>query len=342
LKLRRGTLEVAMKETRNTHGVWPYLALAAGVLCIAWSAIFVRWTDIPGPASAFYRLLIPTVVLLPTWFIDRGANRVDLKTLTIIATGGLFFALDLAFFNTSILVTSAANATILGNNTPIFVGLLTWLVFRRRPKLAYWLGLALAISGSLVIVRGDLLRHMKLGSGDAMALTASACFGAYLLATERVRAHTSTLGFLRPAILSSTIFLFLINLGLGISLAVPHGRTWAALLGLGLISQLGGYLALTYALGHLPATVTSVSLLIPVPLTAILAAVLLGEPLSGSQILGGAFVLAGIGLANRRSHPAEEANATLCEAGEHENGELHGMTGNLEYERREPSAEHCD
>jgi hypothetical protein len=29
-------------------------------------------------------------------------------------------------------------------------------------------------------------------------------------------------------------------------------------------------------------------------------------------------VLGGVGLANRRSHPAEEANATLCEAAEHE------------------------
>jgi len=313
-----GAFHFTMNEARNTHGVWPYVALVAGILCIAWSAIFVRWTDIPGPASAFYRLLIPAVILLPTWFFDRGANKIDGKTLAIIAIGGLFFALDLAFFNSSILVTSAANATILGNNTPIFVGLLTWLVFRRRPNLAYWLGLALAIGGSLVIVRGDLLRHAKLSAGDAMALTASACFAVYLLATERVRSHTSTIGFLRLAILSSTLFLLLINLALGISLGVPHRQTWAALLGLGLVSQLGGYLALTYALGHLPATVTSVSLLSQVPLTALLAAFLLAEPLSRAQILGGAFVLAGVGLANRRSHPAEEANATLCEAAEHE------------------------
>lgn len=289
-----------------------------GILCIAWSAIFVRWTNIPGPASAFYRLLIPALVSSPSWFFDRNNEHADYKTLGIIALGGLFFALDLAFFNTSILLTSAANATILGNNTPIFVRLLTWLLFRRRPSQAYWLGLALAIAGSLVIVRGDLLRHIKLGSGDAMALTASAGIGVYLIATERVRQYTSTLGFLRLAILSSTFFLLVINLALGISLAIPRGHTWAALLGLGLISQLGGYLALTYALGHLPATVTSVSLLSQVPLTAFLAAFLLAEPLSGAQILGGALVLAGVGLANRRRHPAEEANATLCAAGEHE------------------------
>lgn len=304
-------------EARNREGAGPYLALVAGILCIAWSAIFVRWTDMPGPASAFYRMLIPAIVLAPTWLFEKNANRIGAKPLAIIALGGLFFALDLAFFNTSILLTSAANATILGNNTPIFVGLLTWLVFQRRPNLAYWLGLALAISGSLVIVRGDLLRHVKFGSGDAMALTASACFGVYLLATERVRATASTLGFLRLAVFSSTFFLLLINLAMRIPLTIPRGHTWAALLGLGLVSQLGGYLALTYALGHLPATVTSVSLLSQVPVTAVLAAVLLGEPLSGSQMIGGALVLAGVGLANRRSHPAEEANATLCEAGEH-------------------------
>jgi drug/metabolite transporter (DMT)-like permease len=307
-----------MTDSRNTHGLWPYLALFAGILCIAWSAIFVRWTNIPGPASAFYRMLIPAVVLLPTWFFDRSAKPLDAKTLLIIAAGGLFFALDLALYNTSILLTSAANATLLGNNTPIAVGLLTWLIFRRRPPVSFWLGLVLAFAGSLVIVWGDLIRHVRFGSGDAMALGAAAFFAVYLMATERVRTTTSTLGFLRLAILSSTIFLFVINRILGISLAIPPGQSWAALLGLGLISQLGGYLALTYALGHLPATVTSVTLLSQGPLTAVLAAFFLAEPLAASQILGGALVLLGVGLANRRSRPAEEANATLCEAAEHE------------------------
>ena len=66
-----------------------------------------------------------------------------------------------------------------------------------------------------------------------------------------------------------------------------------------MISQLGAYYALVYALGHLPATVTSVSLLAQVPGTALLAALLLGEPLSGVQIAGTAIVLAGIWLAHR-------------------------------------------
>ena len=285
-----------------------YLALVAGIVCIAWSAIFVRWTDIPGPASAFYRMLIPAVVLLPTFATNRKREHIDGRTWLIIGLGGLFFALDLALYNTAILRTSAANATLLGNNTPIVVGLLTWMVFRRRPQPAFWVGLVLAISGSLVILWSDLARHAPFGVGDIMALGAAACFAVYLLATEKVRTTISTLTFLRLSMIATTLVLLLLNFAMGISLRVPHRHTWWALFGLGLVSQLGGYLALTYALGHLPATITSISLLTQGPLTAAMAAVLLGEPLTLPQIAGGALVLFGVGLAHRQRHPEEEAN----------------------------------
>jgi drug/metabolite transporter (DMT)-like permease len=296
--------EQAARENRATA----YLVLVAGIICIAWSAIFVRWTDIPGTASAFYRMLIPAVVLFPIFATERKRDRLTGRTLAIIALGGLFFALDLALYNTSILRTSAANATLLGNNTPIVVGLLTWLLFRRRPQPAFWMGLLLAIGGSLVILWSDLARRAQFGSGDVMALGAAACFAVYLLATEEVRTTVSTLTFLRLAMIATTLVLLILNLSMGISLRVPHRHTWWALLGLGLVSQLGGYLALTYALGHLPATIASISLLAQGPLTALMAAVLLGEPLTVPQFVGGAMVLSGVALAHRQRHPEEEAN----------------------------------
>ncbi len=299
---------ISTRAPAETRAVPAYLALIAGIICTSWSAIFVRWTDIPGTASAFYRMLIPALVLLPTHFLHRDRPRVDLRTLAIIGVGGLFFAFDLAFYNTSILRTSAANATFLGNNTPIVVGLLTWLVFRQRPRLAFWLGLLLALGGTLVIVWADLARHAQFGMGDVMSLTAAACFAVYLMVTERVRTSIGTLEFLRLAMISSTAALLIINLLIGTSLQVPHGRTLWAVLGLGLFTQLGGYLALTYALGHLPATITSISLLAQGPLTAVLATVLLGEPLTVPQIIGGAMVLSGVGLAHRQRHPEDEAN----------------------------------
>jgi drug/metabolite transporter (DMT)-like permease len=296
-------------ESAESSRVLPaYLALVAGIGCIAWSALFVRWTDIPGPASAFYRMLLPALALLPTHFLERGRARLDRQTLLVIAVGGLFFALDLALYNTAILKTSAANATLLGNNTPIVVGLISWLVLRKRPAAGFWIGLAMAISGTLVILWADLGRHAQFGAGDLMSLGAAFCFALYLMATERVRTSTGTVTFLRLAMISSTLSLLVINLALGVSLRVPHGRTIWALLGLGLVSQLGGYLALTYALGHLPATITSVSLLTQGPLTAVLAALLLAEPLTWPQIAGGALVLTGVGLAHKQKRPEAESN----------------------------------
>jgi len=301
-----------------------YAALLIGIVCIAWSAIFVRWTSIPGPASAFYRLLIPALVLLPTWLIPGSPRELPLRSYGIIAVGAMFFALDLAFYNTAILQTSAANATLLGNNTPIVVGLLSWLLFKRRPAWSFWIGLALAVAGALVIVVADLGRHAKFGLGDVLALAAAACFAVYLIATEQVREHTNTLEFLRLAMFFSTVFMFLFALAVRVPFEIPDKRSLLALLGLGLVSQLGGYLALTYALGHLPATVTSVSLLSQGPLTAILAALLLGEPLTGPLIAGGALVLAGVGLANRFGRPEEEANAVFGEVAERSRTETPG------------------
>lgn len=311
------------KSATSQSSTLPFLALVAGMMCIAWSAIFVRWTDIPGPASAFYRMLVAAVFLLPAWLLPeryRGGPAKPLSgaTVGIIALGGIFFGIDLALYNTSILLTSAANATLLGNNTPVFVGLLTWLVFRRRPAAAFWIGLAMALSGTLVILWGDLGRLSSMGMGDAMSLGAAACFAAYLMVTERVRSTTSTLKFLLVASWASTLFLLLTNVAIGVPMAIPNGRTLAALLGLGLVSQVGGYLGLTYAMGHVPATATSVTLLAQAPMTAMLAALLLGEPLAATQILGGALVLCGIGLANRKTQPAEppeyEANSEASAA----------------------------
>ena len=186
------------------------------------------------------------------------------------------------------------------------------------------LGLTLAVAGSLVIMWGDLRHHAHLGWGDAMALAASACFAVYLIATEQVRGHTGTLVFLRLAIVSSAAFLLLFNLAMRVPLRIPSGRSFAALVGLGLVSQLGGYLALTYAMGHLPATVTAVSLLSQGPLTALLAVFLLHEPLTESLLIGGVLVLLGIALANRLKRPEQEANAALCEAAEAAQGETGG------------------
>ena len=98
--------------------------------------------------------------------------------------------------------------------------------------------------------------------------------------------------------LGSTLALLLYNLGTHTSLHIPDMRALAALLGLAVVCQLLGYFFLTYALGHLSSTVTSVTLLLIAPLTAVIALALFGESVGGPQVVGGALVLVGVGLTN--------------------------------------------
>jgi drug/metabolite transporter (DMT)-like permease len=76
---------------------------------------------------------------------------------------------------------------------------------------------------------------------------------------------------------------------------------WWMLVGLALISHAAGQGLIAYALAHLPAAFSSVSLLSQPVMAALLAWVLLSEGLMPLQILGGLIVLAGIYLARRGS-----------------------------------------
>ena len=262
----------------------------------------------PGTASAFYRVLFAGAVLIPAiaW---RGPRRpVSSKAMAVAFAGGVFFALDLALWNTAVLRTQAAIASILGNNTPIVVGLMSWIVFRRRPRASFWAGLALALAGCVAIMGTDLWRGAETAaartsvSGQLLALLASVFFAGYLVTTERVRQSMDTLTFNALAIAGSIGALLILCLAMDLPLSGYPPRAWWALAGLGLVSQLGAYYALVYALGHLPATVTSVGLLAQVPGTAVLAWLLLAEPLTATQMLGGLVVLAGIYVVNRGEH----------------------------------------
>ncbi len=294
------------RQTGSTAGA--YVALAATIAGISWSAILVRWAGAPGTVSAFYRVLIAGVILI-TWRVIRGSTRsVSVRHAAITVAGGVFFALDLALWNTAVMKTQAAVASILGNNTPIFVGIMSWVVLRKRPRASFWVGLVLALAGCVLIMSASLREDTTAPgslSGNALALIASVFFAAYLIVTERVRRSMDTLTFNALAIAGSTGALLVIALALDLPLTGYPPRTWAAFAGLGLVSQLAAYYALVYALGHLPATITSVGLLAQVPCTAALAWLLLGEPLSAIQVAGGAIVLIGIFVVNRQTETAD-------------------------------------
>jgi drug/metabolite transporter (DMT)-like permease len=287
------------QQRKNLAGT-AYLALAAGVLCIGCSAIFVKLAALPGTASAFYRVFIAGLILVPWWSL-AGRSRPSKKDGVLIFAGGIFFALDLFLWNSGLLLTSAATATLLANNAPLWVGLAALLLFHERLSVYYWIGLAIALTGMALIVGGHAWNHLTLNIGDLLAVGASVFYAAYLLTTQHARSRVDTLTFMTLSMVSGVGLLLAMNLLTGVSLWGYSHKTWLALLGLGLISQLGGWLSINYALGHLRAAPLSVGLLGQAVVTALLSMPLLDEYLNAHQIIGGVLVLGGIYLVNRRN-----------------------------------------
>ncbi|MBB6144810.1 drug/metabolite transporter (DMT)-like permease [Silvibacterium bohemicum] len=284
----------------SDHGVRAYAALAVGVIAIAWSAIFVRWTHMPGLASAFYRVFFAAVVLWPLALLSKSpSRRFDMPTLRLAALGGLFFAGDVGTYNIAVLHTTAGAATLLGNNAPVFVGLLTWAITRKSPPRTFWTALAVASIGTMLIMRVDAKRLGLELTGDMLAFCTSICFALYLMVTQRLRDTMDSVALLAMSSTASAITLLPIVLFTHTSFHVPSVASWGAVFGLALVCQVIGYLSLTYALGHLPATITSVLLLAVAPMSAILAFLLFGERMTPLQLLGGALVLLAIWLAGR-------------------------------------------
>lgn len=278
-----------------------YGMLTLGITCIGMSAIFTRWAGVPGTVSALYRVAIAVIVLaFPLGHgLARGSIRVDRRAWLLAAAAGIFFALDLSLWNVSLFMTPAATATLLDNDAPIIVGLGALLIFHERLTRHYWFGLTIALAGIVIIAGKDLSSHTTLGAGDLLALAAGVSYASYLLSTQRIRSRLDTVSSLWMPCLAGTVFLLLFNLTAHRALWGFSGQTYLSLLGLGIVSQVIGWLAITYALGHLPASVVSVTLLGQPVLTALFAIPFLGEYLSGTQIIGGVVALAGIYLVNR-------------------------------------------
>ncbi len=284
----------------KVRGVSAYGGLAVGVIAISWSAIFVRWTGMPGVASAFYRMFFAAVVLWVVLLTSRVQwTSAPTSGFWLAGLSGLFFAGDVGLFNTAVLHTSAGSATFLANNAPLAVGLLTWAITRKLPSGRFWTALAIALAGAWLIVSVDASHMRSEMAGDMLAVGSSVCFAMYLVSTEWSRKDFDTRALVTLSATGSALALLVFAVVTHVSLAVPSVRSLAALLGLGMVCQVIGYFCLTYALGHLPATVTSVVLLTVAPLTATFAFLLFGEKLTFPQILGSGLVVFGVWIATR-------------------------------------------
>lgn len=279
-----------------------YLALMAGVFCISFTAIFTKWAAMPGPVSAALRMTIAALALtLPLIRQARGRGYLLPAGARWGVLGGVSFALNLALLNSALLLTSAATATLLDNTAPIWVGLGAMAFFRERLRWRYWAGLGLALVGAAVVTGFNPAEGLSLNAGDALAFVGATFYAAYLLVTQRGRTQLDTLSYLWLVAVTAAVTLFAVCLILGLPLIGYPAPAYLSILGVGLFSQVGGWLLINFALGHVSASMAVVVLLAQPVITGLLSIPLLGELLTGRQVLGGALELSGIYLCLRRA-----------------------------------------
>ncbi len=280
-------------------------ALVLGGVFLGCSPILVRVSHIGPIATAFWRLalaLAPLALLFSQASRGGAAGRLPAgaREHLTAALPGVFLAGDLATWHISLHLTSVTNSTLLANMAPVMVTLASWLFLRQRIRGTFVAGLALSVAGVIVLNGAGFSRggdsHLR---GDAVALLAACFYAGYFVMLSRARPVFST-----PVVmLWSTIAAAICVLPMALVFErafIPHVIAgWLILIGLGWLVHAGGQGLITFSLAWLPATFSSLTLLIQPVVAAVLARIILGEPLGTPQILGGSIVIAGILLARR-------------------------------------------
>lgn len=290
----------------QNKSILSYTALGVGVLALSFSGMFVRWADAPGPVTAFYRLFFSIFLLLPLFMPRARANPSARSSLVIYPLlAGVFTAFDLALWTSSLSYTTVSNATLLGNTAPLWVALAGWLIYKQRFPRNFWAGLGLALFGAALIISADFILHPRFGVGDVMAIFTGFFYGCYFLLTEKSRKKFDSFSHIWFVGVGASLALFVINLVLGYRLTGYNTQSWLVFLASAIVSQVVGYTALAYALGHLPATIVAPTMILQPVVTTLLAIPFFGEVPTIWQALGGGFALAGIYIVNQTHHTSQ-------------------------------------
>lgn len=191
---------------------------------------------------------------------------------------------------------------------PVFVALLGWLVLHESMDRGRVTGIVLAAAGVMLVVSNGDLRGLVAGTrgtrGDMLIVLSACNWAAFTIVSKHFMQRSS----LRPA----TMMLYVMGFGWLSSLAwlgVEGGGQavlrlsaagWWALAFLGLACSGLAYLFWYDALERIDATQAGVFLYFGPLVTAALAWPLLGEPVGAAMLAGGAAILAGVWLVNRR------------------------------------------
>ena len=264
-----------------------FILLAFGAMLIGFAPIFVKWSMLSSSAIAFYRmfLAIPFLFILNYGVNRRLSFKVNNKsTILYAAFASLAFTTDLTLWHFSMTITSVSNATIIVNSAPIFVAILSFILFKEKLSTGFLFSFVITYSGIIGLIyfsnnyaNGKLL-------GDLLCLVAAFFYGVYLLIISKLGKENS-LNIIFYTTFFCCIFSIIPMIVEGGDIFPASNFEWLNLILLAVLCQFGGQYFITHAIGKISASSGSIGLLMQ-PITAtLLAAFIFNEILNTIQII---------------------------------------------------------
>ncbi|RNC68051.1 MAG: EamA family transporter [Desulfuromonadales bacterium] len=294
--------EGAETTGRGAGGVW--LILAAAVL---WGTTGTSQALAPVGASpatvGALRLAVGGLALLVVAVVRGGLRGGGRWPLVATACAGIFIAAYQVTFFAAVARTGVAVGTMVGiGSSPVFAGILGYLVRGERPGLRWAAATLLAVAGcSLLLVAGGGISVNPVGI--LLALGASASYAAYTLAIKVLLDGRSPDAVVAVAFCLGALILAPLLVGANLSW-VMDPRGFLVTMHLGLIATALSYQLFARGLRTVPVA-TAVTLSLAEPLTAaILGVAVVGERLTPLALCGIALLFGGLALLAVRRKPA--------------------------------------
>lgn len=285
----------------------PALAIIAALLgssFIALSPLFVRLSEVGTTATAFYRFFF-ALPLVWTWMVfdnlkpELHRTPRTVREYVILIAAGFFLGMDITFWHLAMITTSVVNAVILNAMTPVFVAFAAWIFFKEKITLPLGMGMTLALVGSFVLVLASGSDQESSFQGDFYALISAVFYAAFMVCLKELRKSFSA-----PTIMFWVTLVGMYALGITAhfmnEIVVPYSANgWLLLVVLALIVHVLGGGLMSYSMGHLTATFSSLTILIGPFVAAILGWLVFSEAMSWQQAIGGIIIVVGIVLSRQ-------------------------------------------
>ncbi|MGH3441905.1 MAG: DMT family transporter [Nitriliruptorales bacterium] len=291
---------------------WPDQPLVrtwAGVVLISFSAVYVRLADVEPARSAFLRTAyaLPAFAVLIWWLrrrAPRAGRRIRGPIVPAAVIAGLFLGLDFVAWHESIGIIGAGLGTVMPNLQVVFVSIVAIFAFGERPHPGFWAALPVVLAGVWFLGAGGepISTRGSMLVGTGLGVVTALFYAVYLVVLRFARLRrpaARSLEVIASATLGAafaTGAFALVN-GVAGPPATLSDNAWMIVYALG--SQVLGWFLITSSLHLLPASLTSVALLLQPVLAMVWGVTLLDEPIGVVEAGGAATLLLGVVAAHR-------------------------------------------